>query len=173
MAQYVLGGACPSCMIHEVQGRCWPVRSTCEGQGRAGNRRVCRWPSAIRMKSSSYRHSVPMLFTTGWGGVGMLRWSVWHEREAQSICPVGPARRISLQGHSTIVKSNILLLGSDGLWWTIWIYNGTFDLKSKQEPTQWNNKTGVKLSYQITCITFTKHLLNSSPAGGQTVVLFG
>lgn len=70
MAQYVLGGAGPSCMIHEVQGRCWPVRSTCEGQGSAGNRRVCRWPSAIRMKSSSYHHSVPMLFTTGWGGGG-------------------------------------------------------------------------------------------------------
>lgn len=90
MAQYVLGGACPSCMIHEVQGRCWPVRSTCEGQGSAGNRRVCRWPSAIRMKSSSYHHSVPMLFTTGWGGenaaVVRLAWARGSEYLPSGTC---------------------------------------------------------------------------------------
>lgn len=103
-------------------------------------------------------------------GRKMLWWSVWHEMEAQTIFPVGPAKSILLQGHCKIVKSNILLRGSDGIYLEIQ-YNGTFDLKSKREPTQWNNKTGVKLSYQITCITFTKHLFNSS-AGGQTVVLF-
>lgn len=32
--------ACPWCMIHEVQGRCWPIRLTCQGQGSAGNGRV-------------------------------------------------------------------------------------------------------------------------------------
>lgn len=42
MVEYVRDEACPWCMIHEVQGRCWPFRSTCQGQGSAGNRRMCR-----------------------------------------------------------------------------------------------------------------------------------
>lgn len=43
-------------------------------------------------------------------GRKMLRWSVWPETEAQTICPVGPAKRILLQGHCKIVKSHILSL---------------------------------------------------------------
>lgn len=31
MAEYVRDDACLWCMIHEVQGQCWPVRSTCQG----------------------------------------------------------------------------------------------------------------------------------------------
>lgn len=42
MVEYVRGDTCLWCMIHEVQGQCWPVRSTCQGQGSAGNRRACR-----------------------------------------------------------------------------------------------------------------------------------
>lgn len=114
MAQCVLC-VCLSCMIHEVRGRCCSVRSTCEGQGSAGNRRVCRWPSAIRMKSSSYHHSLPMLFTTGWAAgnaaVVHLAWARGSE-----CLPIGTRKEdLTLQGPSKIVKSNILSAGSDGL----------------------------------------------------------
>lgn len=85
------------------------------------------------IKLSSLRSNV---FRNRLRGRKMLRWSVWHKIQAQTICPVGPAKRILLQDHCKIVKSFILSLGSDGTWKTIWKYKRTFDLRSKQEPTQ-------------------------------------
>lgn len=151
-------------MIHEVRGRCRPVRSTCEGQSSAGNRRVCRWPSAIRMESSPLRshgfHNRPR--------EKMLCWSLWHEIEAHSICPLGPAWRIALQGHCNTAECNIPSLSSDGLEWITWHHS-----KHILEPfTPQQTRIHTTKRWNKTCITFLKNLFNGSLARGQTVVLF-
>lgn len=104
--RHVLYSVCVhSAWFMKLEGRCCPVRSTREGQRSTGNRRVCRWPSAIKTESSPLRSHV---FNNRPRGK-LLRWSLQHEIEANSICPLGPAQRIALQGHCNTVECYIPL----------------------------------------------------------------
>lgn len=77
----------------------------------------CRKQTRVQVTFSNKDEVIklsPMFFTIGWGGGkccgGLSGWV------APTICPVGPAQRILLQGCCKIVKSNILSLGSDRSW---------------------------------------------------------
>ena len=125
-----------SAWFMKLEGRCCPVRSTREGQRSTGNRRVCRWPSAIKTESSPLRSHV---FNNRPRGK-LQRWSLQHEIEANSICPLGPAQRIALQGHCNTVECYIPSLSSDGLEWITCEHSvnifWSLSLPSKQEVTE-------------------------------------
>lgn len=111
MVQWVLDTVCPWCMIHEVQGRWCPVRSTCEGQDGAGNRRVSRWPSAIRMKSSSY----PMFFHNGLRRGGAAAVGLAQDRGSEYL-PSGTYKEDLIAGSLQDCKISRSIAR---IWWTL------------------------------------------------------